>query len=132
MRLRATTDENHERFVRRVTTSEQVWVLRGDEGGLAYCVTHDEPEADIFLVFSDAPYARRVARAHFEGYSPEAIHLFHFMFSWLPRMHADGVLAGTNWTGDLVGRECEAAELQRELGDALPAELLEAYEARLE
>ncbi|MCW8877448.1 MAG: DUF2750 domain-containing protein [Kangiellaceae bacterium] len=32
--------------------------------------------------------------------------LFDF-FRWLAGMSDDGIAAGTNWTGDLVGLECD-------------------------
>jgi hypothetical protein len=37
-------------------------------------------------------------------------------------MHRDGHLAGTNWTGDLIGVEIEPADLQSELRALLSEE----------
>jgi hypothetical protein len=47
-------------------------------------------------------------------------------------MARDGHLAGTNWTGDLIGVEIEPADLQTALLDKLPAELRARYRAMLD
>lgn len=46
-------------------------------------------------------------------------------------MAKDGVLAGTNWTGDLVGLEFDPGELQEEIVAAMPAEQFQKLKARL-
>ncbi|MDB6132703.1 MAG: hypothetical protein JWM59_946 [Verrucomicrobiales bacterium] len=33
--------------------------------------------------------------------------LFDFWFRWLPGISGDGILAGTNWDGELRGVECD-------------------------
>lgn len=126
---------NHERFVTTILETEVVWAIRG-ETGFGVCESNDvqqeggEP-ASVLLFWSHEAYARRVIEAEFDDHVPESLSLFDFLFRWLPGMAADGVLAGTNFTGALHGLASDARELQEELMDALPKELAGAYIDRL-
>jgi hypothetical protein len=72
-----------------------------------------------------------VQQSHFPEYEPGEIALFDFLFRWLSGMQQDGVLAGTNFSGDLAGLEVKAGELKNQLIDAIgPARALE-YADRL-
>ena len=51
---------------------------------------------------------------------------------WLPEMAEDGVLAGPDWTPDLNGPEIAPLSLLHELQRAMPQEMVNAYELRLE
>ena len=129
----ATTRENHERFVRRTVEHERVWTLEGDSGVLIAESTQSENDdatdgtepRSVFLFFSDEPYAKRALRESWSD-RPDgktmAISLFYLLYRWLPGMHRDGHLAGTNWTGDLIGVEIEPADLQSELRALLSEE----------
>ncbi|MFC1706491.1 DUF2750 domain-containing protein [Planctomycetota bacterium] len=125
----ATCQENHERFVRRVVDDQTVWGLKG-EGGWACCDSNDYEDVSVLLFWSDRAYAERARKAKFSEYEAGAISLFDFLFRWLPGMAGDDSLAGTNWTGDLVGLEYEPADLQQELKEALPETLLAEYTVR--
>jgi hypothetical protein len=56
--------------------------------------------------------------------------LFNFLYRWLPGMSGDGVLAGTNWTGELIGLEHDPYELREEVEAALPPETREKFHRR--
>lgn len=114
--LRNTADSkaDHRRFVTRVAVSETVWVLRNAEG-VAWCESNDNPQVQVLLFWSDKAYAARAQQGHFPGYEISSIHLFDFLFRWLCGMSDDRVLAGTNWTGDLVGLEVNPDALLDEL-----------------
>ena len=135
-----TTRENHERFVRRAIAHETVWTVMGETGPLIaesdrLEEQNDVGPRDVYLFFSDEAYAQRALRETWPdvlGGSTKAIPLFDLLYRWLPGMARDGHLAGTNWTGDLVGIEIEPADLQTELLAKLPAELTASYRAMLD
>jgi hypothetical protein len=120
----ATVQENHERFVRRAVEHDAVWTVYGERGPLVATTgaTGAEPR-DIYLFFSDEPYAKRALRESWPDVpraTSRRISLFELLYAWLPGIHADGHLAGTNWTGDLIGAEIEPLELQAQLVGRLP------------
>ena len=41
--------------------------------------------------------------------------LFDFLFRWLPGMSGDGLRAGPDWNGDLVGLELDPLELRERI-----------------
>lgn len=126
----ATCTENHKRLVSRILKSRTVWGLKG-HSGWAVAESNDTPEFSVLLFWSDEAYARR-AQQEFPGYTPIEISLFDFLFRWLPGMSGDGVLAGTNWTGDLVGLEKDPYELRIEIEADLPPEVAAEYKAKCE
>lgn len=137
----ATAEENHQRFVRRAVEHEKVWTLAEGERILtAQSTAGDEDDAAgdaepraVYLFFSDEAYARRAVReswADRPDAAPKEIALFDLLFRWLPGMHHNDQLAGTNWTGDLIGLEIEPADLQAELKQALSEETRARYQSR--
>lgn len=68
--------------------------------------------------WSERAYAARCAKEEWADYEPAQIRLDAFLGAWLPGMERDGHLVGTNWNGDLTGREVEPAALAAELGPA--------------
>jgi hypothetical protein len=58
---RATSIENHERFVRRVLEAGEVWGLRSADGW-AVCDFHDFAGRQVMPFWSDRAYARRAAK----------------------------------------------------------------------
>jgi hypothetical protein len=113
--LRNTADcqADVDRFIGRVVESETVWYL-ASENGTAFCESNSEEDEDqeepptVLLFFSDAAYARRSQNQHFAGYQVTRMDLFDFLYRWLPGMTDDRILAGPNWSGDLVGLEIPA------------------------
>jgi hypothetical protein len=129
LRDRATCEANHKRFVEHVAKHEAVYALKGS-AGIANCEAVEFEETRALLFFSDEAYARRAIKQSFEGFEVMRIDLFDFLFRWLPGMSGDGVVAGTNWTGDLAGLEFEPFELREEIDAALSPDQLKRHEDR--
>lgn len=129
----AAAQEGHERFLRRAVEHQSVWTVWGGNGPLIVesNFTSDDENGncvarDVYLFFSDEAYARRALRDSWPDVPSCAtrnISLFDFLYRWLPGLHRDRHLAGTNWTGDLIGLEFEPSELQAQLHDRLPQDL---------
>ena len=107
-----------------------MWALKNQDG---YAVTdsNDDPERNVLLFWSDRAYAKRAADAEFPDFQPSTIALFDFLFRWLPGMSRQKDLAGTNWTGDLVGLEIDPMEIQDQLTDSLTKDQLSHFSAAL-
>lgn len=125
----ATCEANHRRFIKRVIESETVWYLQSAEG-VAVAESYDYEDAEVLLFWSDRAYAGRAKIASFPDHQEESTTLFSFLYRWLPGMTGDGVLAGTNWTGELVGLEFQAFPLRKQIEAAMPDSLKAAYEAK--
>ncbi|MBK1790206.1 DUF2750 domain-containing protein [Persicirhabdus sediminis] len=126
---RATCDANHRRFIERVVEKEMVWYL-SHPAGVANSVSNDDEETTVLMFWSDRAYATRARSNGFEDYEETSMDLFDFLFRWLPGMSEDGVLAGTNWTGDLIGVECDPFELREEIESEMPVELQQNHKDR--
>lgn len=123
---KATTNENHRRFIRIIIETELVWYL-ANESGVANSISNDDETAIILLFWSNRAYAKRAKENGYETYSENSMSLFEFLYRWLPGMTSDGVLAGTNWTQDLIGNESEAFNLREEIEKEMPKNLLKQY-----
>jgi len=121
---------NHERFVSRVAVSEIVWALKSPTG-FAVCPSNDNEDQQVLMFFSDRGYASRVQQNHFPDYEPAQLTLFDFLFRWLSGMERDGVVAGTNFNGDLAGLELPAADLRDQLLEAMGKDRVQQYADRL-
>jgi hypothetical protein len=126
----ATIHANHERFISRVAELEVVWGLQS-RTGFAACPSNDNEERQVLMFWSDRGYASHVKQNHFPEYDPVEISLFDFLFRWLVGMQGDRVLAGTNWNGDMAGREIEPADLRDELLEAMGKDRVQQYSVRL-
>ncbi|MEM9400677.1 MAG: DUF2750 domain-containing protein [Verrucomicrobiota bacterium] len=124
-----TVQSNHERFIRHVIANETVYFLVNDDG-VANSSSNDQDQTDVLPFWSHLAYAARAARSFEENYETETIELFDFLYRWLPGMSGDGVLAGTNWDANLIGREIDPYILRTELEEKMSPELLEKYEAK--
>src|SRR4051812_12008073 len=111
LRDAATCQENYKRFIERVVASGEAWILSG-ESGAAFCESNERDDTNVILFFSDLPYARRVQKQSIPGHEAQRLDLFDLLYRWLPGMLQDRVLAGPNWTGDLVGLEIPPPELR--------------------
>src|SRR4051794_16619526 len=107
----ATIRGNHERFVQRAAEQEVVWGLASPKG-FAVCPSNEDEQRTVLMFWSDRAHAMRVKQGNFPEYEPAEISLFDFLFRWLTGMQQDRVLAGTNFNGDLAGREIEAEDLK--------------------
>jgi len=129
----AQTKANHVRFIKRAVKHENVWILESDEG-IASSTSHGEDETEILMFWSDKAYANRVRKGpyseYYEGYSPQEIGLFDFLYLWLPGMSADKILVGTNWNQGLVGTEIAPVQLREALEEAMQPKQRTAYKAK--
>ncbi len=131
LRDEATLKENHARFMKRAIEQETVWYLDG-ESGVGSCESNEYEETSVLLFWSDEAYARRAQQAEFDDLELCSMTLFDFLFRWLAGMEEDEVLAGTNWTGDLMGLEVDPADLKDDLLNAMDAEMLDRYMTELQ
>jgi len=132
VRNEADSRADSDRFIRRVVEADLVWYLTSDRGS-AISVSnelvdeHGEP-VTVILFFSDRAYAERVQASCFPTHEAASIDLFDFLYRWLPGMSGDHVLAGPNWTGDLVGLEFDPIELSQTIAAAMSEEHLQRHE----
>jgi len=126
LRDRADSEADHRRFIERVIRAETVWALRGYDG-YAWCESNDHEDRDVIVFWSDRAYAERARKSEFPEYTPVEISLFDFLFRWLPDMSNDGVLAGANWTGQLIGIESDPQELQDQITEHMPKNMIARY-----
>jgi hypothetical protein len=118
--LSIASQERHERFIQRVVASGIVWGLKEDEGWVTSTSTADETEERPIMPFwSDRAYAKQCAQDEWSSYEPTQIPLELFLERWLPGMHADGYLVGTNWNASLSGYEIEPLQLLDEINKHL-------------
>ena len=126
LRDTAACQNNYRRFVERAANACEAWILSGSSGA-GFCESNEHDGVDVILFFSDAAYARRSQQVSFPDYQPERVDLSGLLYRWLPGMSQDGVLAGSNWTGDLVGLEIDPFDLREDLESRLRAEQQEFY-----
>ena len=125
----AAVETNFQRFIDRIIGSESVFYLSSDEG-VANSVSNEDEEIVILLFWSDRGYATRAKRAFEDEFIETEMTLFDFLYRWLPGMSGDGVLAGPNWDGNLIGKEVDPYDLRIEIEERMPPEILEQYEER--
>jgi hypothetical protein len=112
----ATSDENYERFIRRVREQQTVWGLKSTEGW-AVSPSSESDDRDVMPFWSDRAFAKRAAKDEWSHYEPTAISLHEFGAAWLEGMAQDGFLVGTNWDANNCGFEVEPMELARRLSE---------------
>lgn len=125
----ATVESNFQRFIERIIEKESVFYLSNADG-VANSVSNDDEETVILLFWSDRAYTTRAKSIFDEEFEEIEMELFDFLYRWLPGMSGDGVLAGPNWTGELIGREIDPFELRELIEDKIPSELTEKYELK--
>jgi len=111
---RATSEENHERFIRRVLQTQEVWGLRSSQGW-AVCKSQEFEGRDVMPFWSDRAYAQRAAKEEWSSYEPTRIALPQFLNAWLQGLTRDNTLVGTNWDAHNCGLEVDPIELARRL-----------------
>jgi hypothetical protein len=124
-----TVESNYQRFIDRIIEKETVFYLANEEG-VANSVSNDDEETVILMFWSDRAYASRAKQCFDEYFEEVEIDLFEFLYRWLPGMSGDGVLAGPNWNGSLIGREIDPFELREEIEQRMPSELVDKHEAK--
>jgi hypothetical protein len=121
---------SYQRFIQRTVAANEAWLL-SSPAGTAICDSEEFEDTDVILFFSDLAEAREVQAKMFPEHKPQKVTLFDLLFRWLPGMEKDGVLAGPNWTPDLIGQEVEADELREELEANLSPKQEADFAARL-
>lgn len=129
----AESKANHRDFVKKIIAAENVWILNSEDGA-AYCVSEDEgdDERSVIQFWAQAADAEQAAVEDWAEYETESVTLFDFLFRWLPGMHDDEALVGTNLSNEKLGLEIEPADLEEELRDAMGEKMIAKYEERLE
>ena len=125
----ATVESNFQRFIERTIEKESVFYLSNSDG-VANSVSNDDEELVILMFWSDRAYATRAKGAFEEDFEEVQMDLFEFLYRWLPGMSGDGVLAGPNWNGDLVGKEIDAFDLRELIENQMPSNMVESYEQK--
>ncbi len=123
----ATIESNFRRFIDRIIEKESVFYL-ANEDGVANSVSNEDDETVILMFWSDRAYATRAKKCFDEHFDEVEMDLFDFLYKWLPGMSGDGVLAGPNWNGDLVGKEINPFELRELIEGRMSSELIAKHE----
>jgi len=126
LRDRIDSEADLRRFIERAIRAESVWALKGEDG-FAWCESNDHEGQDVIMFWSDRAYAERARKSEFLEFTPIEISLFDFLFRWLPGMSKDKVLAGANWTGQLIGIENDPNELQGQIINYMPKDMINHY-----
>ena len=116
----AASKERHDRFVKRVVSSGEVWGLKSEDGWACTASTTDGTEnRDVTPFWSDRAYAGQCAKDDWYIMSRRLFPLQLFLGEWLPGMEAEGSLVGTNWNVHLCGFEIEPTDLKQQIEGAL-------------
>lgn len=107
-------DSNIETFVEQALQQGQVWGLYGEDGW-ALCDSIEYEDTDVFPFWSSEQAAKAMCTDEWSVYKPRAISLEDFLSEWLPGMHEDNAMVGTDWDAELTGGEVEPAELAKAL-----------------
>ena len=124
-----TVESNFQRFIDRIIENESVFYL-GNEDGVANSVSNEDEETVILMFWSDRAYATRAKKCFDEHFDEVEMDLFDFLYRWLSGMSGDGVLAGPNWNGELVGREIDPFDLREAIEERMPSEVVAKYEEK--
>jgi len=116
-------DENYERFIQDAISTGCVWGLESADGW-AVCPALQNEELDVMPLWSQPEFAEIHCRDEWNGYKAVPIALEELLDDWLPGMHEDLVMIGTNWDASLEGLEIEPLDLLEEV-DRVAAEINE-------
>lgn len=114
--LEINSQKRHERFIERIIENEIVWGLKlKNEDSWAVAPSNEYEDALVMVFWSDRAHAQRCAEEEWSEYEPTEIPLELFLKNWLTGLEEDGLLVGSNWSGDLIGFELEPIELLNEI-----------------
>ena len=105
-----TNDVKYQQFIEQVVATGSVWGLSQGEAW-ATSSSAEYEDADVILFWSDEASAAACATDDWEEYNPEAVSIEEFLENWCVGMYDDHLLAGPNWSEDLLGDEVEPLEL---------------------
>ena len=124
-------EENYGRFIAEVIKQQAVWLLAKGENP-AVAESDDYEGAGVMMFFSNKTLAQAVVDESYPDYKPDLIPLFDFLYYWLAGMPDDGMLAGTNWSADLVGLESHPDDLIEDIESSMDETMLKAYDEEWE
>ncbi|MCC5812546.1 MAG: DUF2750 domain-containing protein [Ectothiorhodospiraceae bacterium] len=110
----ADLDPAQQQFLQQVVLGGHVWGLRDAEGWALSPSAGDE-DVLVFPLWSSEAAARACAGDDWAAYEPESVPLDELLEHWLPGMHQDGYLVGTDWDPSMEGVEVPPLELQADL-----------------
>ncbi len=117
--LSGDSEENYDRFILEAIGTGCVWGLEGPDGW-ALCPSEKYDATDIMPFWSQPEFAQVHCEGEWAVYKPVPVATGEFLEEWLPGMHEDVLLIGTNWDADLEGIEIEPldllADIESELG----------------
>ena len=111
----ASSKDNYDRFIERVSARGEVFGLQFPDGGWAVCPSQTANDVSVIVFWSDRASAARHLRDDWSACTPVAISLEAFIDAWLTGMHEDGSLVGPNWDTDLCGLEVTPADVAKRL-----------------
>ncbi|AZA83922.1 DUF2750 domain-containing protein [Chryseobacterium lactis] len=110
-----TVKNRHIYFIKKVSTTEIVYALRGEKGYATSCSNDlqygDGEPVEIVCFWSDNATAKLCIQEEWNHYEVCSIPLEEFMENWCIGMDNDGLIAGTNFDNNLFGYEVEPLEL---------------------
>ncbi|TQV76019.1 DUF2750 domain-containing protein [Exilibacterium tricleocarpae] len=112
--LSESIEENYDRFIVEALETGCVWGLEGPDGW-ALCPSEKYPDSDVLPFWSQPEFAQGHCVDEWVDYRAVPVSLEELLEDWLPGMHNDVLLAGINWTADMVGSEVEPLDLLRDI-----------------
>ena len=116
--LEITAIEQHNRFIKRVIDTGEIWALTTN-GNYIFSESNEEEDRTVFTVWSDRAYAQRCAIKEWTSYIPASIPLAEFLEAWCAGLNNNQELVGTNWDTELRGLEIEPLALALEILESL-------------
>lgn len=116
-------DDNYELFIEEALATGCVWGLENSEGW-ALCPSLKNEDLDVIPLWSQPEYAQLHCREEWQDYEVVPIALDELLDDWLPGLHEDLILVGTNWNNELEGLEVEPLDLLEDVdrtAENLPA-----------
>ncbi len=113
-------DENYDRFIEEALSTGCVWGLESDDGW-ALCPSVNNDELSVMPLWSQPEFAKLHCQEEWKDYRVIPISLEELLDDWLPGMHEDLLLVGTNWDSELEGEEVEPLDLLEDI-DRIVAE----------
>lgn len=111
--LTSDSQENLETFVTKTKETQVVWGLRNNEEDWLACDSSEFENSEVMPFWSSKEDAEVHNIEEWAEFEVCDIPLDVFVEDWLITLSEDGVLVGTNWNGDLEGKELEPAELAK-------------------
>lgn len=108
-------EAEYDAFIVAIRQHGEVWGLCDKQGNWAVCPSASYEDTDVLPFWSTQQAAQALCTEEWKVYKPKALSLDEFLIDWLPGMHEDDVLVGTNWDTELEGLEVEPMDLAKEL-----------------